>query len=147
MNFTRTFLSKRKLAKLVDNGKAWGWDDLRMPTIRGVGRRGITTPALRDFILKQGPSRNVVTMDWTSYWAANKNEIDPVAPQHTAISKKDRVKVPSRERARLRSSEPKTSRCTPRTQPWGRRRWPLARRYYYSTRPTLRASRTARQLR
>ncbi|RWA08522.1 hypothetical protein EKO27_g6569 [Xylaria grammica] len=92
MNFIRTFLSKRKLAKLVDNGKAWGWDDPRMPTIRGVGRRGITTPALRDFILKQGPSRNVVTMDWTSNWAANKNEIDPVAPRHTAISKKDSVK-------------------------------------------------------
>ncbi|KAI0123302.1 tRNA synthetases class I, catalytic domain-containing protein [Xylariales sp. AK1849] len=93
MNFIRTFLSKRKLAKLVDTGKVWGWDDPRMPTIRGVRRRGMTIPALRDFILKQGPSRNVVVMDWSSFWAANKKEIDPVAPRHTAITIKDAVKV------------------------------------------------------
>ncbi len=64
-----------------------------MPTIRGVRRRGMTIPALRDFILKQGPSRNVVTMDWTNFWASNKKEIDPIAPRHTAISQKDVVKV------------------------------------------------------
>jgi glutamyl-tRNA synthetase len=93
MNFIRTFLSKRKLAKLVDTGKVWGWDDPRMPTIRGVRRRGMTLPALRDFILRQGPSRNVVTMDWTSFWSANKKEIDPVVARHTAISQKDIVKV------------------------------------------------------
>lgn len=93
MNFIRTFLSKRKLAKLVDNGRVWGWDDPRMPTIRGVRRRGMTIPALRDFILKQGPSRNVTSMDWSSFWAANKKEVDPVAPRHTAILTKDAVKV------------------------------------------------------
>lgn len=93
MNFIRTFLSKRKLAKLVETGKVWGWDDPRMPTIRGVRRRGMTIPALREFILKQGPSRNIVTMDWTNFWASNKKEIDPIAPRHTAISQKDAVKV------------------------------------------------------
>ncbi|KAM7214150.1 tRNA synthetases class I (E and Q), catalytic domain containing protein [Rhypophila decipiens] len=93
MNFIRTVLSKRKLAKLVDSGTLWGWDDPRMPTIRGVRRRGMTIPALRSFILKQGPSRNVVTMDWTNFWANNKKEIDPIAPRHTAISQKDIVKV------------------------------------------------------
>lgn len=93
MNFIRTFLSKRKLAKLVDTGRVWGWDDPRMPTIRGVRRRGMTIPALRDFILKQGPSRSVTTMEWGVFWAANKKEIDPVAPRHTVISAKDAVKV------------------------------------------------------
>ncbi|KAK3374140.1 tRNA synthetases class I, catalytic domain-containing protein [Lasiosphaeria ovina] len=93
MNFIKTFLSKRKLAKLVDTGRVWGWDDPRFPTIRGVRRRGMTVPALRDFILKQGPSRNIVTMDWTNFWASNKKEIDPIAPRHTAISQRDVVKV------------------------------------------------------
>jgi glutamyl-tRNA synthetase len=93
MNFIRTVLSKRKLTKLVDAGTVWGWDDPRMPTIRGVRRHGMTIPALRDFILKQGPSRNIVVMDWTNFWASNKKEIDPIAPRHTAVESKNAVKA------------------------------------------------------
>jgi glutamyl-tRNA synthetase len=93
MNFIRTFLSKRKLTKLVEAGKVWGWDDPRMPTIRGVRRRGMTIPALRDFIIKQGPSRSMVVMDWHSFWASNKNVIDPVAPRHTSVDMKGVVKA------------------------------------------------------
>jgi glutamyl-tRNA synthetase len=53
----------------------------------------MTISALREFIIKQGPSRNVTNMDWASFWASNKKEIDPVAPRYTAISKKGAVKV------------------------------------------------------
>jgi len=91
LNFKRTFLSKRKLTKVVDEGKVWGWDDPRMPTVRGIIRRGMTVPALQEFIAKQGPSKNINHMDWTLFWATNKKYIDPVAPRYTAIVAKDKV--------------------------------------------------------
>ncbi|KAH8702161.1 glutamyl-tRNA synthetase [Talaromyces proteolyticus] len=93
MNFVRTLLSKRKLTKLVDSGAVWGWDDPRFPTIRGIRRRGMTIPALREFILKQGPSRNIINLDWTIFWSTNKKHIDPVSARHTAILKEGLVKA------------------------------------------------------
>ncbi|OAA58426.1 glutamyl-tRNA synthetase [Niveomyces insectorum RCEF 264] len=91
MNFIRTVLSKRKLTRIVEEGKVWGWDDPRMPTIRGVLRRGMTVSALREFVLKQGPSRNILNLEWGAFWALNKKHIDPVASRHTAILQEDAV--------------------------------------------------------
>jgi glutamyl-tRNA synthetase len=87
INFIRTFLSKRKLTKVVESGKVTGWDDPRMPTVRGILRRGLTVTALREFMLKQGPSRSQVLMDWTILWSMNNKVLDPVAPRHTAVDK------------------------------------------------------------
>ncbi|CAI6090197.1 unnamed protein product [Clonostachys chloroleuca] len=91
INFIKTFLSKRKLTKVVESGKVSGWDDPRMPTVRGIIRRGLTVPALREFMLKQGPSRNIVTMDWTTIWTLNKKMLDPIVPRFNAVDKKDAV--------------------------------------------------------
>ncbi|KAJ2907037.1 uncharacterized protein MKZ38_008605 [Zalerion maritima] len=93
INFIRTFLSKRKLTKVVDTGRVTGWDDPRMPTVRGIVRRGLQPDVLRDFMLKQGPSRNITTMDWTTIWAMNKKALDPVVPRHTAIEIPGMVKA------------------------------------------------------
>ncbi|KAF3904084.1 hypothetical protein ABW20_dc0106374 [Dactylellina cionopaga] len=93
LNFVKTLLSKRKLTKLVEMDRVWGWDDPRFPTVRGIRRRGMTIEALREFILSQGPSKNIVNLDWTLIWAINKKVIDPVAPRFTALWKEGLVEV------------------------------------------------------
>ncbi|RMY31848.1 hypothetical protein D0866_07014 [Hortaea werneckii] len=92
MNFVRTVLSKRKLGRIIAQGRVWGWDDPRMPTVRGIMRRGMIVTALRDFILKQGPSRNVLNLGWGALWAVNRKVIAPVAPRYTAIDMQDVVR-------------------------------------------------------
>ncbi|XP_050666010.1 bifunctional glutamate/proline--tRNA ligase isoform X4 [Leptidea sinapis] len=85
LSMTNTVLSKRKLTWFVEQGHVDGWDDPRMPTVRGVLRRGMTVEGLRQFIQAQGSSRSVVFMEWDKIWAINKKVIDPVAPRYTAL--------------------------------------------------------------
>lgn len=93
INFVRTLLSKRKLQWFVDKHYVSNWDDPRFPTIRGVKRRGMTVQGLRNFIMAQGPSKNIINLEWSVLWALNKKVIDPVAPRFTAINLNNMVKV------------------------------------------------------
>ncbi|KAJ7510169.1 glutamate-tRNA ligase [Mycena galericulata] len=85
LNFIYTLLSKRKLHWFVEQGLVRGWDDPRFPTVRGIRRRGLTVEAISQFMLAQGPSQAVVSLEWDSIWATNKKIIDPIAPRHWAI--------------------------------------------------------------
>jgi len=85
LNFTNTCLSKRKLTQMVNKKITTGWDDPRMPTVRGILRKGMTVQGLREYIYQQGASRNESLQEWYKIWALNKQLIDPVVPRYTAI--------------------------------------------------------------
>ena len=47
---THTVMSKRILRRLVEEGTVDGWDDARMPTLRGMRTRGYPAEAIREFV-------------------------------------------------------------------------------------------------
>jgi len=49
LNVSFTVMSKRKLLDLVERKLVNGWDDPRLPTLKGLRRRGFTPEALRAF--------------------------------------------------------------------------------------------------
>jgi glutaminyl-tRNA synthetase len=57
LELTHTITSKRRLAKLVADGVVDGWDDPRMPTLRGLRRRGYPPAAIREFCNYIGVAR------------------------------------------------------------------------------------------
>ena len=57
LELTHTVTSKRRLAKLVLDGVVDGWDDPRMPTLRGLRRRGYPATAIRAFCREVGTTR------------------------------------------------------------------------------------------
>jgi len=92
LDFMHTTLSKRKLQKLVDEGVVSGWDDPRMPTVRGLLRRGITTECFHEFMAAAagGSTRNNC-QSWDKILAMNKNIINMKAARFWAVKKQDVV--------------------------------------------------------
>ncbi len=63
LGLTYTPMSKRVFARLVNDGIVDGWDDPRMPTLRGLRRRGYPASAIRDFVDKVGIARTNSTTE------------------------------------------------------------------------------------
>ncbi|WP_219837293.1 glutamine--tRNA ligase/YqeY domain fusion protein [Paenibacillus sp. R14(2021)] len=63
LSLTGVVTSKRFLRQLVEGGYVDGWDDPRLPTLRGMRRRGYTPESIRSFIAEIGSIRTQSTVD------------------------------------------------------------------------------------
>lgn len=63
LNLSHTVTSKRKLRQLVEQNIVTGWDDPRLPTLRGMRKRGYPPAALRQFCEIIGVSRSDSVID------------------------------------------------------------------------------------
>ena len=57
LNLTYVVLSKRKLIELVENNHVTGWDDPRIPTLKGARRRGYTPEGFKLFTERIGVAK------------------------------------------------------------------------------------------
>lgn len=93
LNLTHTVLSKRKLMQLVREGVVDGWDDPRMPTIRGLRRRGIPAAALRDFARDIGVARADSVVDYGFLEFCTREVLNRTALRRMAVLKPLKVVI------------------------------------------------------
>ncbi|AIQ54940.1 glutamine--tRNA ligase/YqeY domain fusion protein [Paenibacillus sp. FSL R7-0331] len=65
VNLTGVVTSKRYLRQLVAGGHVDGWDDPRLPTLRGLRRRGFTPESIKRFVTEIGMVRSQSMVDFS----------------------------------------------------------------------------------
>ncbi len=93
LELTHTVTSKRKLAKLVDDGTVDGWDDPRMPTLRGLRRRGYPASAIREFCSFIGVSRTNSRHEIELLESFVRTELNRIAQRRMAVLRPLRVVI------------------------------------------------------
>ena len=64
LGIDHTVMSKRKLRRLVEDGRVSGWDDPRMPTLCGLRRRGYTPRSIRNFCERIGVAKSANVVEY-----------------------------------------------------------------------------------
>jgi len=93
LNLSYTIMSKRKLAKLVESGAVFGWDDPRMPTICGLRRRGYTPNSIRDFCERIGVAKRDSTVDGALLEHCVRQDLNKHAPRVMCVLRPLRVVI------------------------------------------------------
>ncbi len=85
LNITYTVMSKRKLRRLVEEGYVTGWDDPRMPTIRGLRRRGYTPETMKNFtdLIGVAKANSVVEVEYLEH--VLRDDLNRNAPRAMAV--------------------------------------------------------------
>ncbi|MCL2078960.1 MAG: glutamine--tRNA ligase/YqeY domain fusion protein [Oscillospiraceae bacterium] len=80
-----TVMSKRKLRRLVEENYVDGWDDPRMPTIRGLRRRGYTSASIRDFCRRIGVGKTSNSIEYSLLEHCLREELNMTAQRAMAV--------------------------------------------------------------
>jgi glutaminyl-tRNA synthetase len=85
LNLTYTVMSKRFILRLVKEGRVRGWDDPRLPSFRGLRRRGYTPEALWDFIRRVGVAKAESRVDFALLEHCLRDDLNRRAPRAMAV--------------------------------------------------------------
>jgi len=85
LNLAYSVMSKRKLRQLVEGGHVAGWDDPRMPTLRGMRRRGYTPEAIRTFIDEVGVTKSEGFIDAAFLEYCVRQDLNRTSPRVMAV--------------------------------------------------------------
>jgi glutaminyl-tRNA synthetase len=80
-----TMTSKRKLLRLVQEGRVSGWDDPRMPTLAAFRRRGVPPEAILEFWARVGVARADARIDLERLENTLRDVLNPTSPRVFAV--------------------------------------------------------------
>jgi glutamyl-tRNA synthetase len=80
-------VSKRKIKPLIEQGLVMGYDDVRLPTLRGLKKRGFVPDAIKQFVFSQGISKTESTVSFSLLEADNRKILDSVTRRYFFVEK------------------------------------------------------------
>jgi len=93
LSLTYTIMSKRMLRRMVEENYVSGWDDPRMPTLRGMRRRGYSPEAIRNFVAAAGVSRTNGIVDLSMLEHFVREDLNKRAPRVMGVLKPLKVVI------------------------------------------------------
>ncbi len=85
LNLTYTVMSKRMLLELVNEKIVSGWDDPRLPTIKGMKRRGYSPAAIRNFCKRIGVAKVNSTIPIEFLEHCVREDLNKTAPRYMGV--------------------------------------------------------------
>ncbi len=86
-------LHKREMKKAISEGTIQGWDDLGLPTIRALIRRGFQPKAFEELARNTGLTKTDIVLSWENLEGINRKIIDPLANRYMAVMDPVRIAV------------------------------------------------------
>ena len=80
-----TYMSKRYMRQLVEEGHVGGWDDPRMITVSGLRRRGVTAEAIRVLARESGATKFNALVDHAKLENAVREHLNRVTPRRMVV--------------------------------------------------------------
>ncbi len=124
LNLSYTVMSKRLLNTLVNDGHVSGWDDPRMPTLKGMRRRGYTPESIRDFCDRIGVTKKDNVVEMGVLENCIREDLDPKAPRVMGVLRPLKVVIDNYPEEQVEQLEapnhPKDPSMGSRTLPFSR---------------------------
>lgn len=127
LNLTHTVMSKRKLLDLVERKYVGGWDDPRLPTLKGLRRRGYTPEAIRTFCEHIGVAKRDATIEMGLLEHFIREDLNRRAPRVMGVLRPLRVVIDNYPEGQVEELEAVNN---PEDSSMGTRKVPFSRVVY-----------------